>query len=103
VIVNFVGPIVFCVISRYHGGAFVVFSKALNLNMTGLAWKARSRGGAEKRGLSGTGAGWLSLDHLTGYPISGRTAFAVCVGPRSCRCHLPTPLSFLCMDWSERM
>jgi len=29
-IVNFKGPIVFCVISRYHGGAFVVFSKALN-------------------------------------------------------------------------
>ncbi len=26
-IVNFRGPIVFCVISRYHGGAFVVFSK----------------------------------------------------------------------------
>ncbi len=29
-IVNFEGPIVFCVVSRYHGGAFVVFSKALN-------------------------------------------------------------------------
>ncbi|MBB2940751.1 acetyl/propionyl-CoA carboxylase alpha subunit/acetyl-CoA carboxylase carboxyltransferase component [Actinoplanes lutulentus] len=36
-IVNFRGPIVFCVISRYHGGAFVVFSKALNENMTVLA------------------------------------------------------------------
>jgi acetyl/propionyl-CoA carboxylase alpha subunit/acetyl-CoA carboxylase carboxyltransferase component len=36
-IVNFAGPIVFCVISRYHGGAFVVFSKALNPNMTVLA------------------------------------------------------------------
>jgi len=36
-IVNFRGPIVFCVISRYHGGAFVVFSKALNPNMTILA------------------------------------------------------------------
>jgi acetyl-CoA carboxylase carboxyltransferase component/biotin carboxyl carrier protein len=36
-IVNFHGPIVFCVISRYHGGAFVVFSKALNRNMTVLA------------------------------------------------------------------
>ena len=36
-IVNFAGPIVFCVISRYHGGAFVVFSKALNDNMTVLA------------------------------------------------------------------
>ena len=36
-IVNFRGPIVFCIISRYHGGAFVVFSKALNPNMTVLA------------------------------------------------------------------
>jgi acetyl-CoA carboxylase carboxyltransferase component len=36
-IVNFKGPIVFCVISRYHGGAFVVFSKALNPQMTVLA------------------------------------------------------------------
>jgi acetyl-CoA carboxylase carboxyltransferase component len=29
-VVNFRGPIVFVVVSRYHGGAFVVFSKALN-------------------------------------------------------------------------
>ena len=36
-IVNFDGPIVFCVISRYHGGAFVVFSKRLNPQMTVLA------------------------------------------------------------------
>ena len=32
-ITNFKGPIVFCVISRYHGGSFVVFSKALNENL----------------------------------------------------------------------
>src|SRR5664280_3674273 len=36
-IVNFEGPIVFCVVSRYHGGAFVVFSKALNSELTVLA------------------------------------------------------------------
>ena len=36
-IVNFDGPIVFCVVSRYHGGAFVVFSGALNDNMEVLA------------------------------------------------------------------
>ena len=36
-IVNFRGPIVFVVISRYHGGAFVVFSKTLNPAMTVLA------------------------------------------------------------------
>jgi acetyl-CoA carboxylase carboxyltransferase component len=32
-VVNFSGPVVFCVVSRYHGGAFVVFSKSLNENM----------------------------------------------------------------------
>jgi acetyl-CoA carboxylase carboxyltransferase component len=32
-IVNFDGPIVFCVVSRYHGGAFVVFSATLNDKM----------------------------------------------------------------------
>ncbi|WP_267489536.1 ATP-binding protein [Enemella evansiae] len=36
-VVNFDGPIVFCVISRYHGGAFVVFSKRLNPELTVLA------------------------------------------------------------------
>jgi acetyl/propionyl-CoA carboxylase alpha subunit/acetyl-CoA carboxylase carboxyltransferase component len=29
-VVNFRGPIVFCVIGRYHGGAYVVFSRRLN-------------------------------------------------------------------------
>jgi acetyl-CoA carboxylase carboxyltransferase component len=29
-VVNFDGPVVFCVISRYHGGAYVVFSRTLN-------------------------------------------------------------------------
>ncbi len=32
-VVNFRGPIVFVVISRYHGGAFVVFSSTLHDNM----------------------------------------------------------------------
>jgi acetyl/propionyl-CoA carboxylase alpha subunit/acetyl-CoA carboxylase carboxyltransferase component len=36
-IVNFDGPIVFAVVSRYHGGAYVVFSNALNENMEVLA------------------------------------------------------------------
>ncbi len=36
-VTNFDGPIVFCVVSRYHGGAFVVFSKVLNDNMEALA------------------------------------------------------------------
>ncbi len=36
-IVNFDGPIVFCVVSRYHGGAFVVFSGVLNDRMEVIA------------------------------------------------------------------
>jgi len=36
-IVNFDGPIVLCVVSRYHGGAFVVFSRRLNDHMQVLA------------------------------------------------------------------
>jgi acetyl/propionyl-CoA carboxylase alpha subunit/acetyl-CoA carboxylase carboxyltransferase component len=36
-VVNFDGPIVFCVVSRYHGGAFVVFSATLNDNMEVIA------------------------------------------------------------------
>jgi acetyl/propionyl-CoA carboxylase alpha subunit/acetyl-CoA carboxylase carboxyltransferase component len=36
-VVNFDGPIVFCVISRYHGGAFVVFSQRLNENLETVA------------------------------------------------------------------
>ena len=36
-VVNFQGPIAFCVISRFHGGAFVVFSRALNENLESSA------------------------------------------------------------------
>ena len=36
-VVNFKGPIVFCVISRYHGGAYVVFSSKLNENLEVVA------------------------------------------------------------------
>jgi acetyl-CoA carboxylase carboxyltransferase component len=36
-VVNFTGPIVFCVVSRYHGGAFVVFSQRLNENLEAVA------------------------------------------------------------------
>ena len=36
-VVNFDGPIVFCVISRYHGGAFVVFSQRLNEQLETIA------------------------------------------------------------------
>src|SRR3954452_2395686 len=36
-VLNCAGPIVFCVISRFHGGAFVVFSRKLNDNFQSLA------------------------------------------------------------------
>jgi acetyl/propionyl-CoA carboxylase alpha subunit/acetyl-CoA carboxylase carboxyltransferase component len=36
-VVNFKGPMVFCVVSRYHGGAYVVFSRALNDNVEVVA------------------------------------------------------------------
>jgi acetyl/propionyl-CoA carboxylase alpha subunit/acetyl-CoA carboxylase carboxyltransferase component len=36
-VVNFDGPIVFCVVSRYHGGAFVVFSQRLNERLEAVA------------------------------------------------------------------
>jgi acetyl-CoA carboxylase carboxyltransferase component len=36
-VVNFQGPMVFCVISRYHGGAYVVFSRTLNDNLQVVA------------------------------------------------------------------
>jgi acetyl-CoA carboxylase carboxyltransferase component len=36
-VVNFDGPIVFCVVSRYHGGAFVVFSQRLNDHFEAVA------------------------------------------------------------------
>ena len=36
-IVNFEGPVVFVVVGRYHGGAYVVFSKGLNRNLTAMA------------------------------------------------------------------
>jgi len=36
-VVNFDGPIVFCVVSRYHGGAFVVFSRQLNDQLEAIA------------------------------------------------------------------
>ena len=36
-VVNFKGPMIFCVISRYHGGAYVVFSRTLNEHLEVLA------------------------------------------------------------------
>ncbi len=57
-VVNFDGPIVFCVVSRYHGGAFVVFSKTLNDRLQVLAVEgsyASVIGGAPAAGVVFTG------------------------------------------------
>src|SRR5207249_2470373 len=36
-VVNFDGPLLFLVVSRYHGGAYVVFSRSLNPRMRAMA------------------------------------------------------------------
>ncbi|MEM7675192.1 MAG: carboxyl transferase domain-containing protein, partial [Myxococcota bacterium] len=36
-VVEFDGPIIFCVVARYHGGAYVVFSQRLNERLTASA------------------------------------------------------------------
>jgi acetyl/propionyl-CoA carboxylase alpha subunit/acetyl-CoA carboxylase carboxyltransferase component len=57
-VVNFSGPIVFCVVSRYHGGAFVVFSRTLHDNLQVLAVAgsyASVIGGAPAAGVVFTG------------------------------------------------
>lgn len=41
-VVNFDGPIVFCVVSRYHGGAAVVFSQRLNAHLETVALEGAS-------------------------------------------------------------
>ena len=48
-VVNFDGPIVFCVVSRYHGGAFVVFSQRLNEGLEAVAARGRARVGHRRR------------------------------------------------------
>ena len=53
-VVNFDGPIVFCVLSRYHGGAFVVFSQKLNPSLETVALegaRASVIGGAPAAGV----------------------------------------------------
>ena len=69
-VVNFDGPIVFTVVSRYHGGAFVVFSNTLAacwrtpLASTLIPGHRRRRSGTVIKCASGAGcarrAGWPS-------------------------------------------
>jgi len=53
-VVNFVGPLLFVVVSRYHGGAYVVFSRALNESLhatalEGLTLRSSVVGGGGRR------------------------------------------------------
>ena len=48
-VVNFDGPIVFCVVSRYHGGAFVVFSQRLNDELEAVGARGLARVGDRRR------------------------------------------------------
>ena len=52
-VVNFGGPIVFCVISRYHGGAFVVFSAAPQRRPGDARARGRARVGDRRRARRG--------------------------------------------------
>jgi acetyl/propionyl-CoA carboxylase alpha subunit/acetyl-CoA carboxylase carboxyltransferase component len=51
-VVNFQGAIAFLVVSRYHGGAYVVFSRALNPGAVVSAREARARASREPRMLA---------------------------------------------------
>ena len=80
-IVNFDGPIVFCVISRYHGGAFVVFSGALNDDMEVLAVEGSLRLG-DRRG-AGRGGGVHPRGRRSApRPIRGCAALEAAAGRR---------------------
>jgi acetyl-CoA carboxylase carboxyltransferase component len=50
-VTRFCGPLVFCIVSRNHGGAFVVFSKQLNESIESLAVR-----GAEASVIGGSAA-----------------------------------------------
>jgi hypothetical protein len=52
-LVNFDGPIVFCVVSRYHGGAFVVFTATLNDAVEVAAVEGSLRLGDRRRACCG--------------------------------------------------
>jgi acetyl/propionyl-CoA carboxylase alpha subunit/acetyl-CoA carboxylase carboxyltransferase component len=56
-VVGFVGPLLFVVVSRYHGGAYVVFSKALNDGLHALALD-----GAHASVIGGSAAATVVLD-----------------------------------------
>jgi acetyl-CoA carboxylase carboxyltransferase component len=56
-VVGFAGPLLFVVVSRYHGGAYVVFSKALNDGLHALALE-----GAHASVIGGSAAATVVLD-----------------------------------------
>ena len=93
-VVNFRGPFVFCVISRYHGGAYVVFSKVLNERVEAAALEgsyASVIGGAPAAAVVFAGEveaahahairAWRALDASASPPPSSPSA-AACAAER---------------------
>jgi acetyl-CoA carboxylase carboxyltransferase component len=68
-VVNFKGPMVFCVISRYHGGAYVVFSRVLNEQL-------------EVAALEGTYASVIGGAPAAAVVFAGEVAARTCKDPR---------------------
>ena len=58
-VVNFRGPILFVVIARYHGGAYVVFSRASTRACGPRPWRAPTpRSSAGRRRRPSSSRGW---------------------------------------------
>ncbi|MEZ4435385.1 MAG: carboxyl transferase domain-containing protein [bacterium] len=78
-VVNFKGPIVFVVLSRYHGGAYVVFSKTLNPELVAVALEgsyASVIGGAPAAAVVFTAEVRRRTAELGGDPTAHNTALA---------------------------
>ena len=80
-VVNFDGPIVFCVLSRYHGGAFVVFSQKVESESRDGRARRRPRFG--DRGRPGGGG------RVRGRGRAGRSRRRANPGARKCGSRTP--------------
>ena len=72
-IVNFEGPIVFCVVSRYHGGAFVVFSGDAQRGHGGRRGRGLLRVGDRRGARRGRGVRGRGEQAHGGRPAGRRT------------------------------
>jgi acetyl/propionyl-CoA carboxylase alpha subunit/acetyl-CoA carboxylase carboxyltransferase component len=82
-VTNFDGPILFVILSRYHGGAYVVFSKALNPELSSIALEgsyASVIGGAPAAAVVFAGEVRKLAQELGGTPESHAEATATLAG-----------------------